>query len=197
MENDDELFLLQKLKEGDIIALETISNRHYSNLCRYLLLLFKNELLVEHIAQDTFVYIWENRELLDIKNIKSYLYTAGKYKAFNEIRNARRREAIRLKLAVDQKETSVDRVIEIKELEQIIEDAICTLPDRCQQIFRLSRENELSYKEIASFLKFTGMFNRETINQALDALKMSSENTYTYKMIYRDIYLECQPKNTH
>jgi len=110
MENDDELFLLQKLKEGDIRALETIFNRHYSNLCRYLLLLFKNALLVEHIAQDVFVYIWENRELLDIKNIKSYLYTAGKYKALTEIRNARRREAIRLKLAIDQKETSVDGI---------------------------------------------------------------------------------------
>jgi transmembrane sensor len=41
---------------------------------------------------------------------------------------------------------------------------------------------------------FTGMFDRETINQALDALKISSANTFSYKMIYRDIYLSSQPK---
>jgi RNA polymerase sigma-70 factor (ECF subfamily) len=180
MENDDELFLLQKLKEGDIRALETIFNRHYSNLCRYLLLLFKNELLVEHIAQDIFVYIWENHESLDIKNIKSYLYTAGKYKALNEIRNARRREAIRLKLAVEQKETSVDKIIEIKELEQIIEDAICTLPDRCQQIFRLSRENELSYKEIASFLNISLNTVEGQMAIALKKMRLALKPFYIY-----------------
>jgi RNA polymerase sigma-70 factor, ECF subfamily len=152
MENDEELFLMQKLKEGDIRALEVIFNRHYSNLCRYLLLLFKNQLLVENISQDIFIYIWENRESLEIKNIKSYLYAAGRYKALNEIRNIKRREMIKLNLVSDQKESGVDKIFEIKELEQIIEISISSLPKRCQQIFRLSREDELSYKEIATFL---------------------------------------------
>jgi len=157
MESDDELFLMQKLKEGDIKALEIIFNRHYANLCRYLLLLFKNQLLVEHISQDIFIYIWENRETLEIKNIKSYLYAAGRYKGLNEIRNVKRRENIKQDLASNQKETEagVDKDVEVKELEKIIEDAIKTLPNRCQQIFRLSREEELSYKEIAEFLKIS------------------------------------------
>jgi RNA polymerase sigma-70 factor, ECF subfamily len=152
MENDEELFLMQKLKEGDIRALEVIFNRHYSNLCRYLLLLFKNQLVVENISQDIFIYVWENRESLEIKNIKSYLYAAGRYKALNEIRNIKRRETIKLNLVSDEKESGVDKVFEIKELEQIIETSISSLPKRCQQIFRLSREDELSYKEIAIFL---------------------------------------------
>jgi len=38
--------------------------------------------------------------------------------------------------------------------------------------------------------RFTGMFDRETINQAMDALKVSSEHSFNYKMTLRDIYLQ-------
>jgi RNA polymerase sigma-70 factor, ECF subfamily len=157
MENAEEAFLLQKLKEGDIKALEVIFNRNYTDLCRYLVLLFKNQLLVEHIAQDIFVYIWENRKTLEIrKSFKAYLYTAGRYKALNEIRNAKRREKIKTEVVSNQSDYEPsDKLLEISELEQIIEDAIKTLPNRCQQIFRLSREEEKSYKEIAAFLNLS------------------------------------------
>ena len=158
MENIDEFFLLSKLKEGNIKALEVIYNKHYRNLCLYLQMLFKNELLVEHIAQDIFIYLWEKRETLEIKtSLESYLYTAGRYKALNQIRDAKRQEIIRENLFAPTAEyvNDLDSILEVHELEKIIEDAIKTLPARCQQIFRLSREEDLSYKEIAELLNLS------------------------------------------
>jgi len=158
METIDELFLLKKLKEGDIKALEFIFNKHYGNLCLYLLLLFKNELLVEHIAQDIFIYLWEKRETLEIKtSLESYLYSAGRYKALNQIRDAKRHERIMKNMFTPDSEyiNELDSILEIHELEKIIEEAISSLPARCQQIFRLSRENDLSYKEISELLNLS------------------------------------------
>jgi len=158
MENNNESFLLKKLKEGDINALETIFNAHYSKLCLYLLLLFKNQLLVENIAQDIFIYIWENREKLEIKtSLESYLYSAGRYKAINQIRNAKRQQMIKEHLGNDygEAEISSHTILERKELERIIEEAISTLPNRCQQIFRLSREDDMSYKAISELLNIS------------------------------------------
>jgi RNA polymerase sigma-70 factor, ECF subfamily len=158
MYHSDEAFLLQKLKEGDIRALEVIFNQHYGNLCRYLLLLFKNQLLVEHIAQDIFVYLWENRQSIEIKSsLESYLYSAGRYKALNQVRNANRRATLNQFIAETQtnEEKTSDSILELKELEQIINDAISTLPERCQKIFRLSREEDMSYKEIAQMLNIS------------------------------------------
>jgi RNA polymerase sigma-70 factor, ECF subfamily len=155
MPNIEEQYLLKRLKEGDIKALEVIFDQHYNNLCRYLLLLFKNQLLVEHIAQDIFIYLWEKREKLEIKtSLESYLFAAGRYKALNKIRNIKRQEEIKKDLSLDQNEAteSVETELEIKELECLIDDAVSTLPERCQQIFRLSRDKEMSYKEIAEFL---------------------------------------------
>lgn len=155
MKQTDESYLLEKLKEGDIHALEMIFNRYYGNLCKYLALLFKNRIIVEHIAQDIFVYIWENRDNLTIKvSLESYLYSAGKYKALNQIRNAKRQESIRKDMGNSQfdEPLTIDLSLETKELQMIIEDAISTLPERCQQIFRLSREEELSYPKIAEIM---------------------------------------------
>lgn len=158
MNDLEEAYLVQKLKEGDIKALEVLFNKHYGNLCRYLLLLFKNQLLTEHIAQDIFVYLWENRDQIEIKvSLESYLYSAGRYKALNQIRNSNKRDSINKSLGGSElsEETSSDHIIELKELEGIIENAINNLPLRCQQIFRLSRKEEMSYKEIAKILNIS------------------------------------------
>ena len=154
MENGEDI-LLQRLKEDDIKALEIIFNRYYSKLYKYLLLIFKNQLLVEHIAQDIFIYLWENRKNLKISvSLETYLYSAGRYKAINQIRDAKRREKASHKMAesLDETEKSPVSILEIKEQEKLIEDAISSLPKRCQQIFRLSREEDMSYKEIAEIL---------------------------------------------
>ena len=154
----DEKFLLQRLKDDDIKALEVIFNRHYSNLCKYLLLIFKSQLLVDHVAQDIFIHLWENRKKIEIKtSLESYLYSAGRYKAVNEFRNAKRHEKIEASISetLEKESESPFSILESKELEQIINEAINKLPERCQQIFRLSREEELSNKEIAQTLNIS------------------------------------------
>lgn len=158
MPSIEDQYLLEKLKEDDIRALETIFNRYYSDLCRYLLLIFKNQLLVEHVAQDIFIYFWENRKKLEINtSLRSYLFNACKYKALNQIRNYKRREKIKDDIISRQHnhDNSNILMIEISELERVIEDAVSTLPNRCQQIFRLSREEDMSYKEIAKLLNIS------------------------------------------
>jgi RNA polymerase sigma-70 factor (family 1) len=158
MANIDEFYLVKKLKEGDIYALEVIYKQHYTNLCRYLSLLFKNQVPVEQIADDIFIYIWEHRESLEIKtSLESYLYAAGKYKALNKIRDTRRREEIYKDFSTGQSNitNSSELILEFKELDGIIEKAIEKLPERCQHIFRLSREEDLSYAEIARLLNIS------------------------------------------
>ena len=38
--------------------------------------------------------------------------------------------------------------------------------------------------------KFTGVLDKETINQAMEALKLSSEKSYSYDIVFRDVYLK-------
>jgi RNA polymerase sigma-70 factor, ECF subfamily len=180
MSDMDERYLIERLKEDDIHALKVIFDRHYSNLYQYLLLIFKNQLLVENIAQDIFVYLWENRKSLEIRSsLASYLFAAGRYKAINKLRDAKRHEIIGQKISEsqDEMEKSPVTLLETKELEQIVEEAIGSLPERCQQIFRLSREEDLSYKEIASLLNISV---NTVENQMSIALKKLRERLRPY-----------------
>jgi len=139
-------------------AFEVIFKMHYGRLCQYLLMLFKNQSIVDNIAQDVFLYIWENREDITIsKSLQAYIFSAGRYKAINHIRDLKSHTHIIQENIYQENvfEASSDQVLEIKELNHIVEEAIKTLPDRCQQIFRLSRDQDLSYKEIARILSIS------------------------------------------
>lgn len=152
--NEDE-YLLNRLKNDDVQALKVLFDRYYTNLCRYLSLLFKNQIIVEHIVQDIFVYLWENRHSLEIRtSLESYLHSAGRYKAINHIRNVKRREEIHQALLQGKvvESSGVDEKLETEELEKVIGEAVNSLPERCRRIFLLSREKEMSYKEIAALL---------------------------------------------
>jgi RNA polymerase sigma-70 factor (ECF subfamily) len=155
MDNNEDGYLLNRLKNDDVQALKVLFDRYYSNLCRYLSLIFKNQIIAEHIVQDIFVYLWENRHNLEItSSLESYLHSAGRYKALNHIRNLKRREEIHQALLEGktvESDESEERM-ETEELEKVISEAIDSLPARCRKIFLLSREKDLSYKEIAKLL---------------------------------------------
>ena len=180
--------LIQKqLNAGEVVALEYLFHQYYDDLCRYTLVFTKDIDTAENIVQDLFIYIWEHRETLEIHlSFESYLFQASRYKALNYKRdNAKKTD--RLSTLKDQyKDTvsiSADDIIEFKELNQIVSEAIELLPNRCQQIFRLSRTDELSYREIAELMNIS----INTIdNQVHTAIKKIKKHVKRY---YPEFYL--------
>jgi len=169
----EDLYLLQRLKEDDINALEVIFNKYYTNLCRYLTLIFKNQIIVEHIVQDLFLYLWENRKKIEINtSLNSYLYTAARYKALNRIRDNKKFTDKIIELeSINDYNTKPDEFLEIQELQKIIDNAISTLPPRCQQIFKLSKEENLTYEEIAQLMGISIKTVENQMNIALKKLR--------------------------
>ena len=177
--------LLLRLKNDDAEALKILFNNYYSPLKSYLFLLFKNEVLAENIAQDIFVYLWENRHQIEIRtSFEAYLYTAGRYRGLNQIRDNKIHSAVLKKVnQSDEKNFVTNQPIEMQELEAIIEESINSLPQRCQQIFRLSRYEALNYKEIAVIL---GISVNTVENQMSIALKKlrNKLRPYYYQLFF-------------
>jgi RNA polymerase sigma-70 factor (ECF subfamily) len=168
-------YLLQKLKQGDVSALEHIFDSYYTDICRYLLLYINNSMVVEGIVQELFIYIWEKREELHIHtSIESYLYNASKYKALNHLRNEKKQKEIREKVTKQQATSAnlSEEIVEADELKQIIENAVNLLPNKCQKIFRLSREDNLTNKEIASLLNLSVKTVENQMGTALKKLRV-------------------------
>ncbi|MBO9728733.1 MAG: RNA polymerase sigma-70 factor [Chitinophaga sp.] len=110
----------------------------------------------EEIVNDVFVKLWEKRQQLDkIHEIKVYLYVAVKNAALNYLRKATiftETDLDSLHVQHFRLEADTAQLLLTHELQQAIAAAIQQLPPKCKLIFKLVKQDELSYKEVAGIL---------------------------------------------
>jgi RNA polymerase sigma-70 factor (ECF subfamily) len=170
---------IELLKRGDKSAFENIYNEffgiHYHLCLQYL----HDEKAAEEIVQDTFLKLWEIRTTLNKQmNIQNYLYTITKNNCLNYLRNQR----ISIKHLENVKYLEMQfnyealeklgNYIQFEELKEKIEQAIDSLPEEICETFRLSRFEELSYKEIAEKQKVSIKTVEARISKALRILRI-------------------------
>lgn len=147
--------LVKRLAQDDQQAFEQLYTRHWAHLYQAAFAILRDGDACKDIVQDVFAWVWEHRYTLDVQSIKAYLKAAVKFKIANYIRSGRVRHSFFEELAVFTPSglpPGAEELAEVKELQTIIQQAIVKLPARCQEIFRLSREERLTNQEIADRL---------------------------------------------
>ena len=108
--------------------------------------------IAEEITQEVFLGLWEKRATIDLsKSVRSYVTTSVKNKSLNYLRDTRKfnREILAIEGLIDEVEIiHSDRMIEA-ELKNRIRESLDELPEKCREIFILSRHENLKYQEIA------------------------------------------------
>ena len=169
---DDEA-LSKLIASGDRKAFTMLFHRHWEDLYRSAFFVTHDREMCMDVMQEVFVWFWENREKWTISNTKSYLRAAVKYKVANEIRKGKLR-SIAFEGWKERKhdlQITVDKELEITELRKVISDFSVRLPPRCQEIFRLSRFEHLSNREIADRLNISEKTVENQITIALGRLR--------------------------
>ena len=154
--NSDELFLVKKMVDGDIDSFKYFFDKYYDDLCNFVNIYLHDEVLSEEIVQDIFVYFWENKDKIQISSsVKSYLYSASKYKSLNLLRDVKNHNRIVENMdstEIDPLVEQQDSYLDSEELRKILNIAIDNLSPKCREIFLLSKQKNLSNKEIAQEL---------------------------------------------
>ncbi|MCP2025836.1 RNA polymerase sigma-70 factor (ECF subfamily) [Flavobacterium sp. HSC-32F16] len=177
--------LIQSIKAGSKEALTILYDRFCRQLLAFSYNLLKDRELCEEIVQDVFIDFWNRRYELQIKvSLQSYLYATVRYKIFAEFRKDK---AIRVELYDDinsrmQYSTPETRMIH-EELEEQVRLIIDNLPDKCQLVFNMSRNEELSHKEIAELLGISTRTVETHITNALKVLRDSLGHALTIEFI--------------
>lgn len=170
--------LINFMCEGNENAFAILYERHWVDLYKFAFLILRDKDACRDIIQDVFVWVWEHRQGLVIQSPKSYLKTAVKYKIANYIRSGNIRESFFEEVAKFNYETSiagVDEIAELKELNNVIKITVFNLPLKCREIFRLSREANLSNREIAEQLNISVKTVENQITIALHRIRMNVE----------------------
>lgn len=131
----------------------------HPSLYRFAFHILKDRDAAEDVVSDVMVNIWsmENR-LAYIENLKLYLFKAVKNKSFTHLSqlkhvtvNIEQIQNNNLLITGD----TADQKINTSETSQKIEKAIQALPAQCQMVFRLVREEGLSYKQVGEILEIS------------------------------------------
>jgi RNA polymerase sigma-70 factor, Bacteroides expansion family 1 len=149
---DRELYL--KLRDGDERAFQSLFRKYYSAMCHFANQFLSDSEVAEEIVQEMFVKIWEKRTALNIEtSVKHYLFRSVRNHCLNQIQHEKIKKQYANKvLETASREFNPDDYFLEVDLIKRIEKSIEALPPKRREIFRLSREQGMKYKEIADEL---------------------------------------------
>ena len=156
MNQFEEQDLFSSLKAGEERAFEKLFRNYYAPLCYYASKILQNDGAAEEIVQDFFVRLWEKRADIEIEtSLKNYFFRSVKNLCLNQIKH----ENVKIqhvKSVISEAELTEysDHFQEVN-LQKDIEKSIAALPEKRREIFRLSREEGLKYREIADKLNIS------------------------------------------
>jgi RNA polymerase sigma-70 factor (ECF subfamily) len=129
--------------------------------------------VAEDLVQSVFADLWDRREQHTINNITAYLDTAVKYQVINYIKAAISKRTQYTGFGELQKteENPADLPLLVQELNTAIDKAISQLPQKTQTIFRLSRFEKQSNKDISRIMDLSEKAVEYHITQSLKSLR--------------------------
>ena len=146
-------------------------DRHYTRLYNYAFKILKETDLSEELVQETFIKLWENFENIkeSDRSIASFLITTLKNKIIDDHRKKQTRTKHTNLYALQTTiETQIDKEWELVER---IETISTTLELKTTEIFKLSRDKGLTYKEISEQTGISVKTVELHISKALTAFK--------------------------
>ena len=174
-------------------AFNDIYKMYCHKLHRFVLMYLKQEEDAEEIVQEAFVKIWESRGKIDIyASFESFLFTIAYNSTISLLRKRmsenKSREHLKSLQQIDSEDQVIDE-IRFKELNHQIHSLLEQLTPRQKEIFRLSREDGLTHKEIAEKLDISENTVNNHLVTILKFLKSHIDNTLAVNVLFMCLFL--------
>ena len=182
---DNEFELIVALKKGEHDAYSYLFSKYYNDLVLYGGTIIQNQEVCEDIVQNIFLYIWDNRESIQIKSLKSYLLRAVRNSCFDEIKHYKivneHTDFVTRQNTLEINDT--EEYILFSELNAKLQEAIEMLPEEEKKaLFQLLKEfykkeikrlisNNILVKHIGDI----SAFPKDTINTIVETEKETLE----------------------
>ena len=174
---------VEALKKDDLSAFDVLFKKYSESLYAFALSISREPYIAEEVTQLVFMKIWEKRSKIEADlPFKSYIFSIAYSETISWIRKInsedRKKENFRGEIPLISNETSF--TIEFNNINSLANQMIECLPEKRKEIFKLSREQGYSNKEIAAMLDISV----KTIeNQMTSALKTLREKLGKYDIL--------------
>lgn len=166
---------IRRLTAGDELAFAFVYKHYSVKVYRIAFRFLKDEAYSEEIVQETFIKLWLTRDKLDIEgNLWLYLFVITKRLSLNALRQQHKSAEAIQHLAAQTTAIiyETEEQVASHELEQLTQKILQKLPPRQQIIFKMSRIDGLTHRQIAEHLHISPNTVKNHMVNAMKSLKL-------------------------
>lgn len=186
---NDERSLVLRLIDGNEDAFCELYAAYKNRLIYFAMRFLKSREYAEDVFQDAFTIIWQGHRFINPDaSFSSYLYTIVRNRILNQLRDLVNQDKLKeqiLQQAVDYSNDTQNEIL-ANDLKQLISCAMQQLTPRQRKIFEMSREQQMSHKEIADVLGISVNTVQESISTSLRTLRFYLKKNF---MVGTDLIL--------
>jgi len=150
--------------------LKDIFDAYYNPLCNYAITILKDKQKAEDVIQTIFIQLWESDKIYELENPEPYLLRCVKYKCIDELRSSKTASTLSID-DLPEIEAAGPNDLKEQDIIPLMHYFATKLPPKMRQVFLLSRQNKMSYKQIAAQLNISVKTVENHMSAALKKLR--------------------------
>ncbi len=172
--------LFDQVKTGDQSAFKLLFSIYFARLNDFAKNVVRDGMISQDIVQEVFVKVWETREEIENINLEAFLFRLVRNRCIDYVKHLKVVNNRMQKIQIISKYEELYRIDFIgnepyvlieEELKIKIEKTILSLPDRCREVFILSRMDGLKSREIAEKLEINVKNVERHLSRALQSFR--------------------------
>lgn len=181
--SDPELVAQLKSEDQATAAFTELYNRYWKRLLTQALYKLGSEEAAEEVLQDVFMNLWRRRQTLQIRHsFHTYIASSVKYEILSRLSKQKAKIEFeqRAQKLYAVRSNDTEQQLDYELTRQQLEETVKTLPEKCQLVYRLSREAGMSEKQIAEELKIAPKTVEAHITKALKTIRGSLQSLFEF-----------------
>ena len=183
----DEAAILAQIAEGNEKAFEQLFEKYCDNIYGVAFNYTKSAEVAEEVTQDVFVKLWFKRKsLATLQSLENYLFIIARNHIINIFnRNKKDKNFIEHILHhFEENNATPEDILLFKESQELIAQAIATLPHQQQMVYELRRIQGLSLEEVAVKMEISRNTARNHLNRALQNIRQFLKDHSTRLVLF-------------
>lgn len=177
--------VILQVKNGDKAAFELLYKRYWRKVYNFTNLYIASAIDVEEVVQEVFIKIWDARAFVDeTKNFEGFLFIVTRNLIFNRFRSSFNEAFYQMTVLESVADSyNVEDELVASDLHNHLNMLLEMLPPRQREVFHLSRQEHLTYKEISLRLQISEKTVEHHISNVLKFLKRNLELYSIFAML--------------
>ncbi|MDJ1496222.1 RNA polymerase sigma-70 factor [Cytophagaceae bacterium DM2B3-1] len=172
--------LQERICNNDQEAFAALYRLFFMRLFQFTKMYVHNRETAEELVNDIMLKLWHRRsEVLKIQNLETYLFVSARNKSLNYLSQ---RSPFHISLEPESGEIEIvntddpEKILEWRQIYELLMQAVEELPDQCRTVFKLIKEEGMSYKQVAEILDLSPRTVETQLFRAMKKLHKSLDN---------------------